>query len=386
MHNKLRTYLIVLSFILLISFPIMNSHLQLVKDIAETENRKMAEKPVMVYTHLDAFPKQYEKYYNDNFTIRSIMVKYYNLINLEFFKKSPVPDQVVIGKDKWLFMAGKDLDCYAGLHRFDQSELEAIKEELEYRKKYLEKRGCKFYFVIAPSKASIYPEKMPDGIFRFSKQSWGEQLIEYLQANCDVKPIDLFNVLRAQKDNELNYFKLDNHWTQLGAFYAGNEILKRFREEFPGIALTTLEDYNIERTEIKTGNILAMISNIGNFSDYSYRLTPKSGFLAQNVKPVGYPVIKGFPYPWEYESDKEIKGSEKPKILIISDSFGSYLFPFLAEDFRRSVKIFDSWQFKLNEDIVQSEKPDIFLLVVSESIIRSMLNFQSRLIPEQKSP
>ena len=225
---------------------------------------------------------------------------------------------------------------------------------------------------------------MPDGIFRFSKQSWGEQLIEYLQANCDVKPIDLFNVLRAQNDNELNYFKLDNHWTQLGAFYAGNEILKRFREDFPGIALTTLEDYNIERTEIKTGNILAMISNIGNFSDYSYRLTPKSGFLAQNVKPVGYPVIKGFPYPWEYESDKEIKGSEKPKILIISDSFGSNLFPFLAEDFRRSVKIFDSWQFKLNEDIVQSEKPDIFLLVVSESIIRSMLNFQSRLIPEQK--
>ena len=150
MQNKLRTYLIVLSFILLISFPIINSNLLLVKDIAKTENRKMAEKPDMVYTYLDGFPKQYEKYYNDNFTIRSIMVKYYNLINLEFFKKSPVPDKVVIGKDQWLFMAGNDLDCYAGIHRFEQSELEAIKRRIGIQEKIPGKKRLQVLFRYSP--------------------------------------------------------------------------------------------------------------------------------------------------------------------------------------------------------------------------------------------
>lgn len=342
----------------------------------------MASKPVMDFSYLDNFPGPYEKYYNDNFTIRSIMVKNYNLLNLEVFKKSPVPDQVVIGKDKWLFMAGKELESYEGKNRFEQSELEAYKEELEYRKKYLEERGCKFYFVIAPVKANIYPEKMPAEIFRFNKQSWGEQLNEYLEANCDVKPINVYNILRANKDHELLYYMIDNHWNELGAFYAATEIFKRFQKDFPEIEIASLEDYNIVKSVKKIGNIAQMLSGIGNYSDYTFQLIPKSGFQAQDVTPAGYPVVKGFPYPADYEKDKEIKGSAKPKILIITDSYGVNIFPFIAEGFGRSVKIFDAWQYKLNEDLVNAEKPDIVLLIALESNVRTLLKYQSRLDPK----
>jgi hypothetical protein len=381
-HQTFRIYFLVIIFLLLISFPIVNSKLNLVKDIASSENRKMASEPVMKFSYLDPYPRQYEKYYNDNFTIRFAMVKYFNLLNIDIFKKSPIPDQVVIGKDNWLFMAGKELESYKGLNRFDQSELDAFKQELEYRKKYLNDRGCKFYLLIAPDKASIYPEYMPNTIFQLNKQSWGEQLIEYLDNYCEVKPVNVYDVLRANKDKGLLYFKLDNHWNHLGAFYCANEFFKDIHSDFPGISVPSPGDYNISKTEINTGNILSMLSNIGNYTDYSYQVEPKSGFQAKDVKSAGYPVVQGFPYPWEYELDKEIQGSSKPKILVICDSFGGNIFPFIAEDFSRSVKIFDSWQFKLNEDIVNSEKPDIVLVIALESNIRGMLKFQSRLNPK----
>jgi alginate O-acetyltransferase complex protein AlgJ len=378
-HSKFRIVIVLIVFISVISFPIINDRLKLIKDIVSSENRKMASKPEFDVNLLDPYPDKYEKYYNDNFTIRSILVKYYNLVNLKVFKKSPIPDQVIIGNDGWLFLAGNENDSYRGKHRFKESELRAFKLELEYRKKYLNDRGCKFYFLIAPVKANIYSNKIPNNIFRINKQSWGEQLIEYLNKTSEVKPINVYDILRAHKKNELLYFKLDNHWNQLGAFYVSNEILKRIHIDLPEVTTTSLSDYEIIKTETNNNNIANMLSNLDNFKDITLQLSPKSGFHAKNVPPAGYPVVKGFPYPWDYENDKEITGSKKPNILIISDSFGNNLFPFLAEEFSRSVKIFDSWQYKLNEDIVKSEKPDVVLLVVLESNVRNMLSFQSRL-------
>jgi hypothetical protein len=112
-------------------------------------------------------------------------------------------------------------------------------------------------------------------------------------------------------------------------------------------------------------------------------LVPKKGFVSSEVPKTGYPIIPGFPYPYAYEADREIPGSKQPRILIISDSFGEAIFPFISERFSRSVKIFDAWQFKLNEDIVANEKPDVVLVVVLESNLRNMLKHQSRLKNQQ---
>jgi alginate O-acetyltransferase complex protein AlgJ len=364
-------------FLVIISFPIMNDQLKLVKDIPSSENRKMAPKPVMDFTHLDTYMPKYEKYYNDNFSIRSLMMKYFNILNLRLFKKSPLPDKVVIGRNNWLFMANEELDVYKGINRFSDAELEAFRQEFEYRKAYLEARGGRYYFMVAPVKPSIYPEYMPSTIYQVNDQSWGEQLIGYLNQNSEFKPVDVYDILRENKGKELLYNKLDNHWTEVGAFYCAVELFNRLQEDFPGITIPSIEDYNITTTEINTGNIVSMISNIGKFTDYAYKMEPKSGFKAQKVKSAKYPVTEGFPYPWDFEHDLEIPGSDKPRILLITDSFGERIMPFIAEEFSRSVKIFDAWQYKLNEDIIDSEKPDVVLVITLESSLRSLLEYRS---------
>jgi hypothetical protein len=338
----------------------------------------MATEPIFDVNHLDRFPAQYEKYYNDTFTVRSLMIKYYNFLNIVLFHKSPVPDQVIIGNNGWLFMAGTEKDAYRGKEPLTELELNTIKAELEYRQKYLSERGCKFYYLIAPTKANVYSEYFPNTIFKLNKLSWSEQLISFLNKNSYVKPVNVLNTLRKNRGNNPLYYKNDNHWTQFGAFYSANEFFNTMKTDFPQTAIQQLENYNVNKIQKNSGNLSTMISDTSLFKDYFYTLLPKSGFVAQVAPNVGYPCVPGFPYCWEYEKVKEIKNSKLPKLLIISDSFGEAFFPFAAENFSRSVKIFDAWQYKLNEDIVNNEKPDVVLLIMLESSIKGLLKFPKR--------
>lgn len=376
--NNFRFISITVLFILIISFPFINSRILLVKDAVSTENRQLSSKPDFDITSLDAYPEKYEKYYNDNFSMRNILTKYYNFLCVEAFKKSPYPDKVVIGKEGWLFPSGNQIESYKGINRLTTKELEAFRLELEFRKKYLNQRGCKLYFVIAPDKTNIYSDKIPNTIFRYTKQSWGEQLIEYLNNYSDFKPINIYETLRANKKKELLYYKLDHHWNPIGAYYASNVVLNWIHKDFSDVSTNSLNEYNITKIKTKTGNLINMLGYTGQYYDYTFNLNPKYGYKAVNVPNVGYKVIEGFAYPWEYEHCKEIIGSNKPKILIIADSYGDLLFPILAEHFSRTVKIFDSWQYRLNEDVVNGEKPDIVLLVALESNMKAMLNNQAR--------
>ncbi len=174
-HIKFRIVFIVVIFLTIISFPIINENLSLVKDIASTENRRrMVPKPTFDINLLDPYPEKFEKYYCDTFTLRSTLIKYFNLINLTVYKKSPIPNQVILGNDGWLFKAGDELDTYTGKNYLKQSELEALKKELEYRDAYIKQQGCIFYIAVASVKANIYSDKVPDTYFKTHEQSLGE--------------------------------------------------------------------------------------------------------------------------------------------------------------------------------------------------------------------
>ncbi|MCE2742407.1 MAG: hypothetical protein LW701_02370 [Fluviicola sp.] len=374
-HTKFRSILVSIVFLALIAFPIINGNLKFVKDIANNENRKLADRPSLTIKDIEKFPMKYESYYNDNFTVRSILVKYYALNNIKIFKKSPIPESVVIGVDGWMFLAGREYESYLGQNNLKPWEMKAISEELEYRKEYLAKRGCKFYFMVAPAKTSIYPEKVSNNEQR-KFNSWGEQLVKYLDKNCQVKPINVYDVLRKNKSKELLYFKLDNHWNNLGGFYASNEVLARMKEEDTSIYLNNINDYTIKRENRSIGNIVNMFPNVEDFKDFYVKPYPKKGYKASEAAKKGYPVPPMFE-AYKYENSREIVGSKKKKLMIVSDSFGGYMFPFMAETFSRTIKIFDKWEYKLNEKIVEQEKPDVMLLICLESNLRSIIRHRS---------
>lgn len=375
-QQSFRTYLLIVVFLAIIAFPLVNSYTGLVSDIPSFENRAMAPRPDPDIKRLDPFPVKYDKFYNDHFNLRNRLIRCFNIYNVMAYRKSPVPS-VVIGANNWLYLAGDEMDSYMGRNRLSLQELQSIQHELEYRQAYLAEQGIRFYFMAVPCKASIHTENIGYEYFRMSEDSWGEQLNTYLQKNSSLKPIDVFDSLRRYKKGQHLFYKLDNHWNDLGAFYTANEVFKRMRADFPGIELLDLNDFELDHSEVPAGNLEKMLGNLGLFSESVFELHPRKGFKAQDGELAYHPPVEGFAYPWEYELVREIKDSLKPRLLIISDSFGKNIFPFLAENFSKTVKIFDSWQYKLNEDIVAYEQPDAVLLMINEPILRSLLDHQS---------
>ena len=376
-HSRFRIYSISVLFVGMLAFAFLNGIFNLVKDSNGTENRKLASKPELLFKTIDQYPAKYEKYYNDNFSIRSLLIKYFTILNLKLYHISPIPKQVIIGDDNWLFYADTHLDSYEGKHRFTDAELREIKQEFEYRRDYLAKRGCRFYVAIAPVKNNIYSDKMPYSYYRENTQSWGEQINEYMTKKSTVPMVNLYPILRNNKNAQLVYLKLDTHWNSLGAFYATNEILKTINKDFPEIKPYAINDYTIKKRETLRGNLSDMLSNTLQFRDVAFDMQPRKGYKAEEQPKRGYPVVADFPYLDEYEMENEIADTQKPRLLLISDSFGGAVFPFLSESFSRTVKIFDGWQYKLNEQIVEQEKPQIEVLLVLESSFRNMFQFES---------
>lgn len=375
-HTIFRSILISIVFLSILVFPILNGQFNFVRDIANNENRKLSEQPLLDYKHLDSYPHKYESYYNDNFPIRSLLVKYYAYNNLKIFKKSPIPESVIIGKNGWMYLAGREYESYKGINNLTNNELFLIKQELEYRKDYLAKRNCKFYFVVAPAKTSIYPENLENNDPSFKLNSWGEQLINYLNNHCKVKPIDVYTELRNRKSKELLYFKLDNHWNNIGGFYASNMVLKQMNNDDSSIHINNIKDFRIVKENRNIGNIVNMFPNVESFNDFSFELNKIKGYHAVDASLKGYKVPDKFDAEL-FETRRVIRGSKKKKLLIVSDSFGGYMFPFLAENFSVTEKIFDKWEYKLNESIVENEKPDVFLMIVLESNLRNIIKYRS---------
>lgn len=382
-HLKIRAWLITVVFGVIIALPFLNGKLHFVPDLPSEENRALVQEPRLDSVSLDTFPKLYEEYYADHFSFRFRLADAYCKWKVRLFNTSPFPHRGIIGKDGWLFMADHENNAYLGKYGFDDVELGKFVRELEYRDDYIAQRGGKFYFMIAPSKNNIYSEKLPDSEVRLGTTSWGEHLLDHLAAHSRVRTINAYPALRKDHEVAMTYQKLDNHWTGRGALAATNAALERIHLDFPAVVPQSIADYNITGELSPKGNIAQMIGAKGEFEDSIFEFVLKNGPKAHDVPKVPYPVVEGFPWPEWYEMPAETGDTTKPKVLLITDSFGIAIFPFFRESFQRTVKIWDKWEYKLNEDIVDNEKPDIVVLMVLESNLRNMLAHLSSKDPEK---
>ncbi len=384
-HIKFRAGLIAVVFLAVLAFPSANAYFALWPDLASAENRALATMPQFALDSLDSLPKRYDHYYTDHFPMRFRAINWYGQVQYRLFDTSPIPNEVIIGRDGWFFLAGNEQNSYTGRYRFWDGELEKLRKELEYRNDYIKGLGGKFYFMVVPSKNNVYADKMKGNVVREHDASWGEHVYDYLRRNTKIKLIDAVPAVRATHDREMTYFKLDNHWNQLGAFYAANAALSVIQEDFPTVHPNRLSDYSVHQSPMRNGNLVDMFGLDLVLVDTLVEVRPLLGNQPKVMPNVPYPGIPQFGFAYEYETRLAIEGSRQPKLLLITDSFGRLFFPFIATQFRESVRIFDAWQYALNAPIVQNEQPDVVLLMVLESNLRNILQHLSHEKPEEPS-
>lgn len=374
--RSFRSYFMSILFIAVITIPLMNTLFNFIPDSSINENRNKSSFPTFQLEKLDSFPKEFEAYTEDHFCGRNYLLNQYMRINLLYLHTSTIVDKAIVGTDGWFFMSGFELENYRGDSLFTPAELKEFTDEISRRDSIVQASGAKYYFVIVPSKHSVYPEYLPSFARKRVEKNNPQLVIQRLEEQGKVRCIYLLDsMLHYKTDQYPLYSKTDNHWNHLGAFYAVKALTEIIRRDFPAIKPLSIKEYHIKVKQQRGGNIAEMFGMQDELSEEFISLEPVNPAKAHPSNKQNYPVLEGFAYPDEYEVVYETGDESLPKMLIIRESFAGFAAPYLSENASKAVFIFDAWQHKFNNDIFVSEQPNIYIQFVMEGFLRQMLRY-----------
>jgi alginate O-acetyltransferase complex protein AlgJ len=360
--------------------PFLNDSFHFIKEEPGHENRNKVPKPQFSDTLIEQYCKDYDNYYTDNFNLRQNFIKILNQFQYSFFHVSSIPDRVTIGEGDWFYEA-KCAANYKGNNLFNDKEMEAFRHELLNRTKWANKRGIKYYLVLVPDKMEIYPEHLPRQVIKVSDVTRYDQIVK-LNNGSTINVIDIRkNLLAHKKDGFDLYQHTDDHWNDLGAYYGYQEIMKRVSKDFSELKTIPLEEYKIE-VEEHLGNLANLLNLAKEHPEPFVKLSEKYQPQGTVGAEMGYPPLPGIS-PDEYEIVTENAG-KKLKCFIIRDSFTILMLKFLREHFARCVLIHDGWMYRMREDIIYKEKPDVILNIVLETRMQQLIEKPFTLNPDDE--
>lgn len=157
-------------------------------------------------------------YFEDHMAFRPHMLTA-NACIWDKLAKTSTTDQVVTGKDGWLYFGGT-IDDYTGRNLLSDRELYNIAHNLALLRDYVEQNGSRFLLVIAPNKNTLYDDSMPYYYKRADVSN-----LENLQPLLEEKDIACIDLVGAFREEEkVLYFRRDTHWNNEGAVLAYNAV------------------------------------------------------------------------------------------------------------------------------------------------------------------
>ncbi len=257
-------------------------------------------------------------------------------------------DQVVVGEDGWLFY-GATTGHFTGENRLTEEELTGVLDYLKALSVYFENRGIQFVFVCAPNKNTVYSEFMPNYYLQASGSD-AQRVIAGLSSRQVACP-DLLQVFGKQEAQL--YHKLDSHWNNMGAALAAETIFDLLGK---AVSYTHLP-YTIR----------------GDFSgDLSDMLYPDG--LTRKDQQVYYNHVFSYQYLSTVRTMMEMEittqsSEQTGRLLMVRDSFGNSLIPFMAD-------AFEACRFtrqSMTRVISETEGYDVVVLEIAERNLRNLL-------------
>jgi len=296
-----------------------------------------------------SFPREFEAYFNDNFALRTPMVRLHNRIKLLWLGTSPNPI-FVVGRDGWLFFTGqRAIESHTGAVYLSDRDLGRWKRVAEERQAWLEEQGIRYMLVVVPDKHGIYSEKLPAAYYRPGVPSIYDQWMGFMKGNSSVDPVDPRpRLFEAKERGELLYYKYGTHWNLLGSWYGYEAIAERMKRLLP--------DFQpLERPEFFEGDD----GRDDNFGKHLLirDLMPQVVFMTRPEHPAEARLVAKKEAPprvhiWETEDES------RPRVLMFHDSHGNWLEPYLADSCERFVSILKG---EFNRDLILKEKPDVVI-------------------------
>lgn len=300
-----------------------------------------------------------------NFGLRKVLLRWECFLDVVLLQSSTPFDPVLAGNDDWLYLSQENpklnvIQDYRVVHPLCPEQLDTWRTVFQRRNAWLAQRGIRYLVVVAPNKASIYPEHIPSRFNTVRRRSKTDQMIDALRAGgLDV--LDLRPALIEAKTRRLCYYRTDSHWNPFGAFYGYRAIAEHLRPAFPQIKTLDEDMFDIHEEPGLLGGLSYMIALGDYYNENNLIFTPKSPRLAMAVEGQ-----QEMPNHFQPLAVFEIPDPGKPRAIIIRDSFAHEMIPFLSEHFSRAVY---SWPFPTDavkvrpfgKDLIEREKPDIVI-------------------------
>ncbi len=166
-----------------------------------------------------------EKYIDQNFGLRNLLIRLNNQIDFWFLKKLHA-EKVVLGKNGMLYESHY-ITSYLGEDYLGKSKVDELTKKLKKIQDYFEQHNKTFIIMLAPGKASFFPNQFPEAFNKAKKRNNYEEFSAQLKTK-NINTIDFNKWFLAKKDKTPFplYTELGIHWTAYGASLAFDSLIK----------------------------------------------------------------------------------------------------------------------------------------------------------------
>lgn len=365
--NRLSDYMVGIIFLLAVSIPLAGSIMIPDKKASRVEKRALVSAPELPGSKKEfrRYPDKFNTYYEDQFGYRDKLLKIF--YRLKFMIGDSASSQVIFGKDGWMFFRGPDdLDLInvTRNHRvLTEQELQQHARSLQAKHDWLDERGITYIFVIAPNKHSIYPEHLPDYIYRVNDRSLTDYFVDYVREHTNVTVLDLRTpLLEAKYTDRPLYYRTDTHWNYSGANVGQHEIARTLAPLFPGRITPRLHDTSLFTRSIEPGGDLSELLDLSDDTQ-EIHLTPTFPDCPQAM------LSKRMSNRKYFSTDCDSSGLN---ILVFRDSFFRWLQPYLSQYANRATFIWNRMNPAQYEQAMEVINPDVVIEAWAErALIRT---------------
>ena len=250
---------------------------------------------------------------------------------------------------------------------------------------YLESRGTDLLFAMTPYTSSKYDPELPLGIEDYGNDN-ADRLLSMLN-NAGVDTIDFREEMHKDGINQYDMmYKTDHHWNTKAGLYAYG-ILEKYIFEHTGCniderisnaeqyTVTTYKNWHLGSRGQRTGRYYAGIDDFDLYIPNFETLIQNDAGVADSMQELVFNMepLQNRKYTSRYTYDWVLGSSlghfvnlncpNDVKILIITDSFGKAVNPYLMMGFSEIQYIYDSDVSGVNPDYIESYDPDVVILM-----------------------
>ena len=326
------------------------------------ENRLKEEKIILSINNLSEYIFQYEQYFNDYIPFRNELIQIIGIVDYYIFKNFAYGSSPFFyGKNDCQFWRDEIKD-YSGETIVNNDELENIRSNIINFRDELLKYKIDFILMVCPNKSSIYDEYIPDYVNK-AKITATDKILNYIKDNTDIKIVYPKDHLIKYKNKYDLYYQYDAHWNKLGAYIGYIDLIKNINYGYSIVSIDNL--------------IINKYDEISYVNRNKYIIRTDTNYLMNGYTKNEFKLING--KNDSYESYVYTKSnSDNKNVLFIRDSFGYYMFDYIASYFNESTFIHLNNFKKL---YIDDKKIDIVIFETVENMLKDRL---LNVIPDYK--